>query len=379
MGVITKKETKTAGGETSIKDVKRCVRCVMPEGYPGITFDAEGVCSACRHFEARWKALVSSPEEQARSEAKLRSIFEAAKLQGKPYDALIGVSGGKDSSYCVYLCKEVYGLNVLTCTRDNGFMSEEGKKRVEKLVKAFKVPHLYYRDTFATELAGIFMRKTGNFCAPCELWSFNIHAMLVNEYDIPLIVMGSSSRTDGAPPKQLNPWDPWYFRNVLKGENFRERLGCSVYARNYVIRQGLAQALGRRKVVLPPDYIDWDEEKIARLFREKYDINFGEEHSDCFADDVKEYLYAKKCGSGPKVVKYSLLIRGGKMSREEALKKLSRIDHTSPPPCLGRFLETVGMTREEFDAASERSPEPYMSSLTKIFNAFRKRIRRQSS
>ena len=171
---------------------------------------------------------------------------------------MLGFIGGKDSSYSLYLCKEVYGLNVLACTRDNGFMSDEGIERVNKMVKIFNVPHLYYKDLLATELAAIFFRKTGNFCAPCELWSFNIHAMLVQEYDIPCIITGSSARTDGAPPKNINPWDPWYFRNVLKEENYKERLRCSFFARNYILKIGLGKILVRRQIVLMHDYVEWN-------------------------------------------------------------------------------------------------------------------------
>ena len=365
---------------TDMKQVRRCVRCIMPDNYPGIVFDHEGVCSFCRYFETHWGTWVASAEEQAKSEARLRSIFEAAKRKGRRYDALLGISGGKDSSYCLYLCKEVYGLNVLTCTRDNGLMSQEGQERVKQLVETFHVPHLYYQDPLAAELVGIFMRKTGNFCAPCELWSFNIHAMLAREYHIPLIIMGSSSRTDGAPPKHLNPWDPWYFKNVLKGENYKERLRCSFYARNYVVRQGLARVLGRRRILLLPEYLDWNEERIAQLFEQKYGIRFGEEHSDCLVDEVKNYLYYKKCGgSSPKVVKYSLLVRGGSMTREEALERVNKLEKDVLVAGLDHFLEVTGMTREEFEAASERSPQPYLNVLSQSFNKLRRLVRRQAA
>ena len=33
--------------------MKYCKKCTMPDTRPGITFDEEGVCSACRHFESR--------------------------------------------------------------------------------------------------------------------------------------------------------------------------------------------------------------------------------------------------------------------------------------------------------------------------------------
>ena len=358
--------------------VKRCARCVMPENYPGIAFDAEGVCNFCRYFETHWGSWVASEKEQARSEAKLRGIFDAAKQKGKPYDALIGISGGKDSSYCLYLCHKVYGLKVLTFTMHNGFLPDAAKHRIQKLVEAFDVPHFYHRDPLVLELARVFMRKTGNFCAPCELATFNLSAIIAREYDIPLIVLGSSSRTDGSPPKVLNPWDPAYFAKVLKDEPYRERLRCSLFSRNYLVRAGLARVFGRRRIVILPDYVEWDEEKIAELFEQDFGIQFDEEHSDCIASGVADYLYRRKCkGSGRKVMKYSVLIRGGKMSREEALERLGENDGDSPTPNLDRFIELMGMTRDEFNEASERSPDSYMRGLPRFYNALRRRVRRQ--
>lgn len=360
--------------------VRRCVRCVIPENYPGIIFDTEGVCNFCRYYDTHWGSWVASAEKQTRSEAKLRRIFEAAKRKGKPYDALVGISGGKDSSYCLYLCREVYGLKVLTFSRDNGFISDEARARIEQLVKVFDVPFIEYQIPLALELASIFMRKTGNFCAPCELGTFNPAIEIARKHDIPLILLGSSSRTDGAPPKSLNNWDPWYFARVLKGEPCQKQALQSGIARNYLFREGLARVFGRRRILCLPDYIEWDEEKIAELFQQKYGIRFGEEHSDCIVDGVKEYLYRKKCGgSGPKVVKYSLLIRGGQMTREEALEQI-RDDEKNPPiPGLDRFLELTGMTYEEFETASEKSPEPYLAGLPRLFNTVRRMIRHQAA
>ena len=115
--------------------------------------------------------------------------------------------------------------------QDGGFLGEEAKQRIATLVKIFDVPHLYVNDSLAPELSGEFMRKTGNFCAPCELSTFNLSLMVAREFDVPLIVIGSSSRTEAAPPKYLNPAGPWrYFGNVLKDARYRERLRASCYA-----------------------------------------------------------------------------------------------------------------------------------------------------
>jgi hypothetical protein len=351
----------------------------MPENYPGVTFNEEGVCNLCQHFDKHWGAWVESAERKARSEAELRRIFAAAKRKGKPYDALLGISGGKDSSYSLYLCHKVYGLKLLTFTKDGGFLSDEAESRIEQLVKAYGVPHFYYQDPLAPELAAVFMRKTGNFCAPCELATFDMSAVICREYDIPLLIVGSSSRTEAGAPKVLNPWDPWYFANVTRDEPYRERIRCSFYGRNYLIREGIARVLGKRRIVLLPDYLEWDEDEICELFKREFGFDFGEEHSDCWATGVAGYLYRRKlANNNPRVAKYSLFVRTGKMTRAEALEHLGRSDGNLPPPNLDRFLKVTGMTHEEFEAASERSPLPYATGLSKLINHLRKRIRRQA-
>jgi len=363
---------------TNSPEIKRCIRCVMPENYPGITLDDEGVCSACRYFDVKWGSWVNSAEEQQRSEAKLREIFEAAKRKKRPYDAIIGISSGKDSSYCLYLCKEVYGLNVLAFTKRSCFMTDEAVAKIDKLVKIFDVPHIYYHDPMSPELAGIFMRKTGNFCGACVLSAFNTGAVLAHEYNIPLIVLGNSSRTDAAAPKSLNPWDTFYFNNVMKDEGYRERIRDSFYRHNYLISEGIRQVLGLRRIVLLPDYLEWDEEKIGEMLKSKYDYDVGVEHGDCWAHDIADYLYQKKCGDvPPRVVKSSMLVRGGKMTREEAMSAIRSFEEDKEIAGLDRFLEITGMTQEEFYAASEKTPQPYVKGLSQLINYLRRKIRRQ--
>ena len=36
-----------------IAPMRYCTKCTMPDTRPGITFDEQGVCSACRHYESR--------------------------------------------------------------------------------------------------------------------------------------------------------------------------------------------------------------------------------------------------------------------------------------------------------------------------------------
>ena len=79
----------------------------MPDTRPGITFDAEGVCSACRHYEhradvdwqARWKEFEA-----------LCDKYRGCNGPGG-YDCAVAVSGGKDSHFQVHILKEVMHMN----------------------------------------------------------------------------------------------------------------------------------------------------------------------------------------------------------------------------------------------------------------------------
>ena len=73
--------------------MRYCKKCTMPDTRPGITFDAEGVCSACRHYENRknvdWDARFKEFEAYC---DKYRGMNGPGG-----YDCAVAVSGGKDS------------------------------------------------------------------------------------------------------------------------------------------------------------------------------------------------------------------------------------------------------------------------------------------
>lgn len=70
---------------------RRCAKCVLPESAPATQFDDEGVCSQCRtHIHKRISY---------KGESKLLEVLDSHRGTGNKYDCLIGISGGRDSSY----------------------------------------------------------------------------------------------------------------------------------------------------------------------------------------------------------------------------------------------------------------------------------------
>lgn len=96
--------------------MRYCVNCTMPDTRPGITFNKEGICSACTHYEKRTEIDWNQRWEEFE---KICDKYRGINGPGE-YDCAIAVSGGKDSHYQVHILKEVMGMNpILFCVEDN--------------------------------------------------------------------------------------------------------------------------------------------------------------------------------------------------------------------------------------------------------------------
>lgn len=114
--------------------MKYCTKCVMPSTRPGITFNEEGVCSACQSYEHR--KLVDWDKRWD----EFKVICDKYRGMNGPdgYDCMIAVSGGKDSHFQVYLMKEVMGMNpLLVSAEDNLPMTEAGMHNIKNISEAF--------------------------------------------------------------------------------------------------------------------------------------------------------------------------------------------------------------------------------------------------
>ena len=116
-----------------MSEYKICTRCIMDTSAEEITFDETGVCSFCRGYDKEVARHPSTPTAMA---AELDRRVELIKKdgKGKPYDCIIGLSGGVDSSYLALLVKEK-GLRPLAVHVDTGWNSEIAVKNIENIVK----------------------------------------------------------------------------------------------------------------------------------------------------------------------------------------------------------------------------------------------------
>lgn len=172
-------------------DIERCARCILPASLPSVELDEDGVCNHCRTYEASfgdWEAVAEQKK------AQLEKLLAQAQQLRRSYDCLIPLSGGKDSTYALYLCK-VYGLKCLCVTFDNGFLSGYARANIQRSLEATGADHLMYtanRDHLL-RLYGLFLEKSGGICRAC-MTGINVSTQMATKaFDIPLLVHGGAS------------------------------------------------------------------------------------------------------------------------------------------------------------------------------------------
>jgi len=123
--------------------MRRCRQCLLPDAVPGAELDRAGVCAYCRAYDP---AQESARESTRRArEADLEAALRDARGKG-PYDALVCLSGGKDSIYLLHRLKADYGLKVLAFTTDVN-IPDVAWSNIRRTVARLGVDHLVYRPS----------------------------------------------------------------------------------------------------------------------------------------------------------------------------------------------------------------------------------------
>lgn len=119
-----------------------CNRCVLDDKFPGISFDEDGVCNFCRSY----KGIEAVHSYKEKYEGKFRRLLESTEKTN--YDCLLSYSGGKDSTYTLYLLKKRYNLKILSLYYDNWFQSERSHQNIRNVLQNLNVDHMTVLPSF---------------------------------------------------------------------------------------------------------------------------------------------------------------------------------------------------------------------------------------
>jgi amino acid adenylation domain-containing protein len=177
-----------AAGHDAPGEVVLCARCGLASDYPGVSYDAEGVCHLCRAFE-RYRDKV---QRYFRTMDDLRALLERARPRTRGrHDCLVLLSGGKDSTYALYRLAGM-GLRILAFTLDNGYISPEAKANIRRVTDALGVEHVFGSTPAMNAIFVDSLQRHSAVCNGCFKTIYTLGTRLARERGIPVIVTGLS-------------------------------------------------------------------------------------------------------------------------------------------------------------------------------------------
>ena len=158
---------------------------------PGLILDDKGVCQGCRYFENL------SDVDWDKRDLELNKILEWAKQKSSPmnYDAIISVSGGKDSLRQSLYARDTLGLNVLlVSTRyPPEKVTNVGVKNLENLVNlGFDIITITPNPEVFKKLMKKSFYEYGNVYKASESILYASAHKIALQYKIPLIILGEN-------------------------------------------------------------------------------------------------------------------------------------------------------------------------------------------
>lgn len=168
--------------------MKYCKRCLQPDTRPNIYFDPTQICGACL-----WEDEKKDIDWIAR-EKELSDIALWAKSFKAKYDCVVGVSGGKDSTFQAIYAKEKLGLKVLLVNGASDSITEIGRKNLANLhSKGFDLITVQPNPIIAKELAVKSFFEEGNVVKAAEYALWASAYIIALQFNIPLVIQGENA------------------------------------------------------------------------------------------------------------------------------------------------------------------------------------------
>ena len=352
--------------------IRICSKCIYDERVDGINFDENGVCNYCHQVDNLTQEYGTG---LPLGESKFNKILAQVKKDGagKKYDCVIGVSGGTDSSYMVYLAKG-WGLRPLAVHYDNTWNSAIATENIRKVLSALDVD-LYTHVTDNKEADDIFLSffKAGvaEIEASTDLALSETMYRAAAKYKVKYVFEGHSFVTEGITPVGRNYFDGKYVQYIHRKFG---SMRMNSYPLMTFSRFLWWSCFARIQKIRPFWYLDYNKEEAKRFLEKEYDWKYcGGHHLENRMTAYFHGVYApKKFDSDFRNNTLSALARLGTISRSDAWK-----EYNTPPKIesglVEYFKKRLDISDDEYESVMSDNPKAWYEFPTskKRFEALR--------
>jgi len=307
-----------------------CSNCVMDTTDTKITFNDEGICDHCETFFSDIKPKWNTGEK---GNNELIKIVNEIKKEGKnrDFDCIMGMSGGIDSSYLLYMMKEKYDLRPLVFHVDAGWNSQIAVNNIERLVDGLGLD-LFTEVIDWEEMKDLqlsyFKSGVPHIDTPQDHAFFATMYKFASKHKIKTILTGGNYSTECI----RNPLEWMYYQtDSIQLKDIHHQFG-TVPLKNFPITNILWHKIylpyfRRIKTIRPLDYIPYIKKDAMSLLVNKFGYQeYPQKHFESrFTRFYESYWLPKRFGYDTRKVQYSSLIVTNQMTRDEALNKLNEL------------------------------------------------------
>lgn len=353
-----------------------CTRCIMDTSDPDIEFDVSGVCSHCHNFDQN---LLQQWHPDESGKQMLDEIVAQIKREGKgkPYDCVIGLSGGVDSSYLAYVARKQLGLRLLAVHVDAGWNSELATRNIENIVCKLDIDlHTYVVDwNEMQDLQRAFLRAgLANQDVPQDHAYFAALYRDAQAYGLRYVLSGGNIATESIMPEEwaYNAMDLRHLEAVHRQFGSRRlktfpRVG---FFRYYFWNRYVK----RMRVIRPLNYLPYVKNEAITMLERELDFQYygGKHFESRFTKWQQLYYRPRMFGYDERRAYLSSLVLSGQMTREQALTTLAGDveNERQVEKDTDYILEKLGISEEEFQQIMAKTPKTfrdYPSNYT-LFN-----------
>lgn len=347
--------------------MKFCVECVMPSTRPGISFDEQGICSACTAYKNRSRVDYNKRWQE------LEALCDKYRGMNGPdgYDCMIAVSGGKDSHYQVYMMKEKLNMNpLLVSVEDNFKMTAAGAHNLKNISEAFGCDLISMKPNLRAQKA--VMKYTfeqhgkPTYFIDRYIYTYPLH--MADKFNTPLLVYGENVGYEygGHGATDTYSAKSQITNGVASGIDVDELLVNGVSKKDLNFFQPPENAvIEKLEPIYLSYFVQWNSFKnynVAKRygFRDlthEWNRTHHVEQMDQIDSPaylVHSWMKYPKFGHASATDYCSRMIRYGMITRDEAVDLVKKHDHDLDPRSVREFCEFSGYTEKEFWGVIDR-------------------------
>jgi len=355
---------------------KICTRCVMDDTVKGIMFDVNGECTFCKIHDDLENKFPLNQE----THLKLRDLVDKIKNdgKGKKYDCIVGVSGGRDSTYTLYNAVKL-GLRPLAVHFDNGWNSEIAVQNIKNATNILGVDlhtHVADWEEFKDLQRSFLFASVPDAEVPTDWVIFSVLFAEAAQYNVKYIVHGHSFRTEGTTPLTWTYMDGKYVQDVQRRYGKLKIKSFPNMSMTKYIYYSLFKKINQLRILY---YYQYNEKEVLRVLEEELGWkNYGDKHHESkYTAFFQAYILTRKFNIDKRKLHYSAKVRNGQLTREDALDVIKKDPYTGGMESLDYCLKKLDLSYDEFDKIMSDKPKSFLDykSYFNLVKTFKKPIR----